>query len=49
MLITPESLEATLVRRGPDAARLFGALDAVVVDELHAFVGTERGRQLQSS
>ncbi|AWV15266.1 ATP-dependent RNA helicase SrmB [Methylobacterium tardum] len=48
VLITPESLEATLVRRGPDAARLFGALDAVVVDELHAFVGTERGRQLQS-
>ncbi|SFL37116.1 DEAD/DEAH box helicase [Methylobacterium pseudosasicola] len=48
VLITPESLEATLVRRGGEAARLFGNLDAVVVDELHAFVGTERGRQLQS-
>jgi ATP-dependent helicase Lhr and Lhr-like helicase len=48
VLITPESLEATLVRRGGEAARLFGGLDAIVVDELHAFVGTERGRQLQS-
>jgi ATP-dependent helicase Lhr and Lhr-like helicase len=48
LLITPESLEATLVRRGRDAVRLFGRAEAVVVDELHAFIGTERGRQLQS-
>jgi ATP-dependent Lhr-like helicase len=49
VLITPESLEATLVRRGGEAPRLFGALAAIVIDELHAFVGTERGRQLQSA
>ncbi|MBX9825350.1 MAG: DEAD/DEAH box helicase [Xanthobacteraceae bacterium] len=48
VLITPESLEATLVRRGREAERLFGRLDAIVIDELHAFIGTERGRQLQS-
>jgi ATP-dependent helicase Lhr and Lhr-like helicase len=48
VLITPESLEATLVRRGREAARLFGRAEAFVVDELHAFIGTERGRQLQS-
>lgn len=48
LLITPESLEATFVRRGLEVARLFGALDAVVIDELHAFIGAERGRQLQS-
>lgn len=48
VLITPESLEATLVRRGREAGRLFGDLDAVVVDELHAFIGSERGMQLQS-
>ncbi|TNC06707.1 DEAD/DEAH box helicase [Methylobacterium terricola] len=48
VLITPESLEATLVRRGSEASRLFGSLSAIVIDELHAFVGTERGRQLQS-
>jgi ATP-dependent Lhr-like helicase len=48
VLITPESLEATLVRRGREAGRLFGDLDAVVVDELHAFIGSERGMQLGS-
>jgi ATP-dependent Lhr-like helicase len=48
VLITPESLEATLVRRGREVERLFGRLDAFVIDELHAFIGTERGRQLQS-
>lgn len=48
VLITPESLEATLVRRGRQVERLFARVDAVVVDELHAFIGTERGRQLQS-
>ncbi|MCX6359328.1 MAG: helicase-related protein, partial [Armatimonadetes bacterium] len=30
------------------AARVFQYLDAVVVDELHSFIGAERGRQLQS-
>ena len=48
MLTTPESLEAILVRRGPEASRLFAALSYLVVDELHAFMGSERGRQLQS-
>ena len=48
LLITPESLEAFFINRGTTVARLFGTLDAVVVDELHAFIGSERGRQLQS-
>lgn len=48
LLITPESLEALLVRRGRDAKRLFGNVEAFVIDELHAFIGTERGVQLQS-
>lgn len=48
LLITPESLEALFVRRGMEVPAYFGALDFVVVDELHAFIGTERGRQLQS-
>lgn len=48
VLITPESLEALLVRRGGEVSRLFSRLDAVVIDELHAFIGTERGMQLQS-
>jgi len=48
LLTTPESLEAILVRRGNEAARLFAALSYVVIDEMHAFMGAERGRQLQS-
>jgi len=48
VLITPESLEALLVRRGNEIKFLFSSLDAVVIDELHAFIGTERGMHLQS-
>ena len=48
VLITPESLESLLFRRGAELGRLFAGLDAVVVDELHAFIGDERGCQLQS-
>jgi ATP-dependent Lhr-like helicase len=48
LLITPESLEALFVRRGPEIARIFTALRFVVIDELHAFIGSERGMQLQS-
>jgi len=48
LLITPESLEALFVLRGTAIAKLFGSLDFVVVDELHSFIGTERGKQLQS-
>lgn len=49
LVITPESLEAMLCRRGDSfAAKLFGRLRFVVIDELHAFMGTERGKQLQS-
>jgi ATP-dependent Lhr-like helicase len=48
LLITPESLEALFVLRGSRISTLFGALRYVVVDELHSFIGTERGAQLQS-
>ncbi len=48
VLITPESLEALLVRRGKEVRFLFSSLEALVIDELHAFIGTERGMQLQS-
>lgn len=48
LLITPESLEALFVRRGDRVRRIFGGLRYVIVDELHSFIGTERGAQLQS-
>lgn len=48
LLITPESLEANFVRRGTRLKALFSDVAFVVIDELHAFIGNERGRQLQS-
>jgi len=48
LLITPESLEALFIRRGLEIARLFGATRAVVIDELHTVLDSERGIQLRS-
>ena len=48
LLITPESLEALFVRHGDRIRRIFGGLRYVLIDELHSFVGTERGAQLQA-
>jgi ATP-dependent Lhr-like helicase len=48
VLITPESLESLLFRRGAETRRFFADLQAVVIDELHAFIGNVRGCQLQS-
>ena len=48
LLITPESLEALLCNRGTAVSAVFGEAAFFVVDELHAFIGSERGKQLQS-
>lgn len=48
LLITPESLEALLCNRGTSVAAIFQGAAFFVVDELHAFIGSERGKQLQS-
>lgn len=48
LLITPESLESMLVNRPHQLERAFANLRYVVIDELHAFMGGERGVQLQS-
>lgn len=45
--ITPESLEAMLIRRSNDMVRLFGDLRYVVIDEVHTLTGTDRGNQIQ--
>ena len=47
-LITPESIEAMLIRRPADARRLLGNLDFIVIDELHAFFRGPRGLHLAS-
>jgi ATP-dependent Lhr-like helicase len=43
---TPESLEAMLVSVNVDHAGFFAGLQAVVVDEVHAFAGDDRGWHL---
>lgn len=48
LLITPEALEATLCLRGNQVGQVFAQCGAVVVDEMHSFIGNERGKQLQS-
>ena len=48
LLITPESLEALFIRQGLRAKTIFSKLSYIVIDELHSFLGTERGRQVQS-
>ena len=48
LLITPESLESLLVREAGWAKSAFQNLSYIVIDEFHAFIGTERGIQLLS-
>lgn len=48
LLITPESLEAMFMRQGSSTGGMLAKVSYVVIDELHSFIGTERGKQLQS-
>ena len=48
VLITPESLEAMFVNRPYQIKQLFSNLKYVVIDEIHSFIGTDRGIQLKS-
>jgi len=46
LLTTPESLELMLVSSTTDERALFAHLRAVIVDEIHAFAGDDRGWHL---
>lgn len=48
VLITPESLEAMFVNRPQNIQHLFSSLDYIVIDEIHSFLGSERGLHLKS-
>ncbi|WP_312330574.1 DEAD/DEAH box helicase [Sphingobacterium sp.] len=48
VLITPESLEAMLVNKSQYVSILFNDLKYIVIDEIHSFIGTDRGIQLKS-
>ncbi|WP_036641786.1 DEAD/DEAH box helicase, partial [Paenibacillus durus] len=46
--ITPESLEGLLMNRPNAIPALFGDLRFVIIDEVHAFMGADRGIQVLS-
>ena len=48
VLITPESLESLLIRDAGWVKSAFSDLKYIVIDEFHAFLGTERGHHLLS-
>lgn len=48
LMTTPESLEVMLVSKRVDAPALFGDLRMIVIDEVHALAGTDRGAHLAS-
>lgn len=48
LLITPESIESLMINRSTSLAHMFRFLQFVVIDEIHALVGRERGTHLRS-
>jgi ATP-dependent Lhr-like helicase len=46
LLTTPESLEAILISKRTDRRYFFGSLQTVIIDEIHAFAGDDRGWHL---
>lgn len=44
--ITPESLESLVINRSRDLIRIFGDLRFVIIDEVHAFMNSDRGTQV---
>lgn len=48
VLITPESLEAMFVNKPYNVKHLFSNLKYVIIDEIHSFIGSDRGIQLKS-
>jgi ATP-dependent helicase Lhr and Lhr-like helicase len=48
LMTTPESLEVMLLSSKVPHAQVFGDLRALVIDEIHALAGTDRGAHLMS-
>ncbi len=48
LLITPESLETIFIRPGLEMPRLFDSTRAVIPDELHSVLDSERGIHMRS-
>ena len=46
LMTTPESLEVMMISERTDARALLAGLQAIVIDEVHAFAGDDRGAHL---
>lgn len=46
LMTTPESIEAMMISRRTDHQRFFAGVRVIVIDEIHAFVGDDRGWHL---
>jgi ATP-dependent helicase Lhr and Lhr-like helicase len=48
LLITPESIESLFINHSHKLSTLFSGLSFFVIDEMHSFLGNERGAHLRS-
>lgn len=48
LMTTPESLEVMLISQRVDERKIFADLRTVIIDEVHALAGTDRGAHLMS-
>lgn len=46
--ITPESIESIFINKTEFISEIFNELEYIVIDEIHAFIGKERGMHLRS-
>lgn len=46
--ITPESIESLFINRSPMIKKIFEHLDFIIIDEIHSFIGTDRGAHLNA-
>ena len=46
--ITPESIEAFMINRPEKIKEVFRGVEFIVIDEIHSFIGKDRGYHLQS-
>ncbi|MFH0968185.1 MAG: DEAD/DEAH box helicase, partial [Methanobacteriota archaeon] len=48
LLITPESIESLFINHSEYVSQLLSGLSFIVIDEMHSFIGVERGAHLRS-
>ena len=47
LLITPESIESLFITKHSEVIEIFKSIEYIVIDEVHSFIGNERGTHLR--